>query len=248
MISLITGVGAAGQVGEAVAARLAERGDHVLIVSRDANEVQARAAELAARGLSATPYRCDLSNPDEVDDLARRIRAEHGPRVDAIVNLAGGFGSTGPLVESGPAALDLMIRVNLSTAFLATRAFLSLVRDARGSIVYFASDAVLDGGRTKRIAGYAVAKAGVIALMRSVADESREWGVRANALAPAAIRTATNEASMGTDVRFVEREQVAEAVAFLCSSASNAISGQVIRLTPGLSALGSRLSALASSL
>lgn len=235
MISLITGVGASGQVGEAVATHLAQRGDRVILVSRDANEVRTRAEELAGQGLAASAYGCDLSDSAQVDDLAKRVRTEHGARLDALVNLAGGFGSSGPLAESDPAALDLMARINLSTAFQATRAFLPLVREGRGAIVYFASDAILEGGRTKGIAGYAVAKAGVVALMRSVADESRGWGVRANALAPAAIRTRTNEASMGADARYVEREQVAEAVAFLCSPASNAISGQVIRLTPGLS-------------
>jgi 3-oxoacyl-[acyl-carrier protein] reductase len=66
--------------------------------------------------------------------------------------------------------------------------------------------------------------------MRSVADEGREHGVRANALAPAAIRTASNEASMGASARLIEREDVAAAVAFLCSPEARAITGQVIRL------------------
>ena len=232
MISLVTGVGAKGQVGEAVAAALATRGDTVLLVSRDGAEVEARARELAERGHRAFGYRCDLSQSAEVEALAARVRDEHGDRLDALVNLAGGWASSGPIAASDPREFDRMMRINLETAYLTTRAFHPLVARARGSIVFFASEAVLEGARTSGIAGYAAAKAAVVALMRSVADEGRDTGVRANALAPAAIRTGTNEAAMGAGARYVEREEVAAAVAFLTSEAASAISSQIIRLRP----------------
>lgn len=230
MLSLITGVGSKGQVGETVAAALANRGDTVLLVSRVEAEVRARAAELVAAGGTAHGYGCDLSDVRAVDRLATRVRSEHGDRLDALVNLAGGFGMSGPLAESDPAAFDRQLQINLTTAYLATRAFLPFVRAARGAVVFFASEATLEGARTSGMAAYVAAKSAVVALMRSVADEGREHGIRANALAPAAIRTATNEASMGADARYIEREEVASAVAFLCSPAASAITGQVIRL------------------
>ena len=230
MLSLITGVGSKGQVGEAVAAALARRGDRVLFVSRVEAEVRARADELRAQGLDAHGYGCDLADARAVDALTRRVKSDHGDRLDALVNLAGGFGMTGPLAQSDPASFDRQLQINLETAYLATRAFLPAVRSASGSIVFFASEAVLEGARTSGTAAYVAAKSAVVALMRSVAEEGREHGVRANALAPAAIRTATNESSMGKDVRYVEREDVAAVVAFLCSPASAAITGQVIRL------------------
>ncbi|HEY8175455.1 MAG TPA: SDR family oxidoreductase [Gemmatimonadaceae bacterium] len=230
MLSLITGVGSKGQVGETVAAALANRGDTVLLVSRVEAEVRERAAELVAAGATAHGYGCDLSDVRAVDRLAARVRSEHGDRLDALVNLAGGFGMSGPLAESDPAAFDRQIQINLTTAYLATRAFLPSVRAARGAVVFFASEATLEGARTSGMAAYVAAKSAVVALMRSVADEGREHGIRANALAPAAIRTATNEASMSAETRYVEREKVASVVAFLCSPAASAITGQVIRL------------------
>jgi NAD(P)-dependent dehydrogenase (short-subunit alcohol dehydrogenase family) len=67
--------------------------------------------------------------------------------------------------------------------------------------------------------------------MRAVAQEERESGVRSNALAPTAIRTATNVESMGQNARYVEREEVADAVYFLCfSDAARSITGQVVQL------------------
>jgi NAD(P)-dependent dehydrogenase (short-subunit alcohol dehydrogenase family) len=230
VIALVTGVGSKGQVGEAVAAALAERGDTVIVVSRDAMEVQARAVELRRGGRSVHAYGCDLADERAVADLAERVKREHGARLDALVNLAGGFGLTGRMAESDRAAVDRLYRINFTTAYLATRAFLSGLRDAQGSIVYFASEKVIEGARTSGVAGYVAAKAAVVALMRSVADEGREHGVRSNALAPASIRTATNEESMGANAPYVEREDVARAILFLCSPAARAISGQVIRL------------------
>lgn len=230
MISLVTGVGAKGQVGEAVAAALADRGDTVLIVSRNPADVEARVADLRQGGRLVHGYACDLSEERAVAALAERIGRDHGSRLDALVNLAGGFAITGPVADSDPASVERLHRINFTTAYLTTRAFVRMVREASGSIVYFASDRVLDGSRTSGIGGYLAAKTAVVALMRSVADEGRDAGLRANALAPGSIRTASNEADMGSDVAYVEREDVARAVLFLCSDAARAVSGQVIRL------------------
>jgi NAD(P)-dependent dehydrogenase (short-subunit alcohol dehydrogenase family) len=230
VLSLITGVGAKGQVGEAVAVALAERGDTVLLVSRETAEVHSRARELAASGFPAHGYGCDLADAGAVSRLADQIRSEHGRKLDALVNLAGGFAASGPLAESDPAAFERMIRINYTTAYLTTRAFLPDLVAARGSIVFFASEAVLEGARAGGIAAYVAAKSAVVALMRSVADEGRPMGVRANALAPGSIRTTANEASMGADTRYVERVDVASTVMFLCSPEARAITGQVIRL------------------
>ena len=229
MLVLITGVGSKGQVGEAVASAFLDRGDTVLIVSRSPDEVAERTSELSARG-SVSGYPCDLSKPNEVARLADQVQAEHGDSLDALVNLAGGFGSSGPLAESDPSAIHRMMDINYRTAYLTTRAFMPMVERAKGSIVFFASEAILEGARTSGVAGYAASKAAVVALMRSVADEGRDKDVRANALAPSSIRTATNEASMPPKTKYVEREEVASAVMFLCSPAARAVSGQVIRL------------------
>lgn len=222
---VLTGVGRAGQVGEVVARAFAAAGARMALIDRD-DQVNARAAEL---GGSASAHVCDLTNADEVAATATRIGADSGGSIAALVNLAGGFGMSGPVADSDPAVLHKQIAISLTTAYLATRAFLPLLREGKGSIVYFASAAVLPDGSVKNISGYAAAKAGVLALMRAVAAE--ELGVvRANALAPTQIRTAQNVAAMGEDAAYVEREAVADAVLFLCSSASRNVTGQAIKL------------------
>ena len=145
--------------------------------------------------------------------------------------MAGGFAMSGPVAESTLDVWNRQLSINLTTAFLTTRAFLPLLRRAHGSIVLFASQAALPGSTGANMSAYAVAKTAVVALMRAIAAEERANGVRANAVAPTSIRTAVNLASMGPDVRYIEREQVASAVTFLCSPAASAITGALVPLS-----------------
>ncbi len=226
---VVTGVGRAGQVGEIVARWFAERGARLALVERSAETGEARAGELRALGHDARAFACDLTDPDALAPVAAAIGAQLGD-VDALVCLAGGFGMTGPLDASDPAAWHQQIAIGLTTAYVTTRAFLPALRRGRGAIVYFASAAALPGASIAGTAAYAAAKSGVVALMHAVAQGERKAGVRANAVAPTSIRTAANVASMGDDADYVEREEVAAAVGWLCSPAASAVTGQVVRL------------------
>ena len=226
---VVTGVGRSGQVGEVVARWFAERGARLAVVERTRETADARAAELRALGHDARAFACDLTVPEQVDPVAAAVAEQLGD-VDALVCMAGGFGMTGPLDASEPAAWHHQIAINLTTAYVATRAFLPALRRRRGAIVYFASAAALPGASVGATAAYAAAKSGVVALMHAVAQAERKGGVRANAVAPTSIRTAANEAAMGGDAAYVEREEVAAAVGWLCSAAASAVTGQVLSL------------------
>jgi NAD(P)-dependent dehydrogenase (short-subunit alcohol dehydrogenase family) len=175
-------------------------------------------------------FACDLADEGQVASLATEVSGFTGGRIDALINAAGGFAMSGPVAESDPAVWQRMFAINLTTAYLSTRAFLPLLRAARGAIVYFGSVAALPGAKGAEMAAYAAAKAGVLTLMRAVAAEERAHGVRANAVAPTAIRTAANVQAMGEQARYVEREDVANAVAWLCSEEARAVTGQVVEL------------------
>ena len=227
---VLTGFGRPGQVGETIAQTFARAGANVVLVDRDASDADPRAAELRSLGVNVHHFARDLSDITEVTKLVAEIEAVAPDGVQALVCVAGGFAMSGPVAESDAAIFHKMIAINLTTAYLTTRGVLPLLRRARGSIVYFSAAAVLPGGSGARMSGYAAAKAGVAMLMRAVATEEAEHGVRANALAPTMIRTAMNEESMGSDKRYVEREQIADIALYLCSDAARAITGQVIRL------------------
>lgn len=229
-VAVLTGVSRQGQVGETVAQSLAERGVSVVLIDRTGVEAEARAREIRDRGHRALAVNADLTDASQLDAVARVVKNEFGG-VDALVNIAGGFSMSGRVSDSDPGAWSRQLGIGLTTAYLTTRAFLPLVRERRGAVLFFAAAAALPGGRIAEMSAYAVSKAGVITLMRAVAQEERPTGVRSNALAPTAIRTAANVESMDASTRYVEREEVADAVLFLCfSEAARSITGQVIQL------------------
>jgi NAD(P)-dependent dehydrogenase (short-subunit alcohol dehydrogenase family) len=227
---VLTGVGREGQVGEAVARAFAERGARVLLVDRMEDEARARSDALLAAGLRSASLAADLSDVAAVDALAARVREATNGRVHALVHLAGGFAASGPVADSDPAIWTRQITINFTTAYLTARAFVPLLRAAKGSMVFFGSEAALPGARVSGIAAYAAAKGAVLTLVQAIAQEERDNGVRANAVAPAAIRTATNLAEMGADAAYVTREAVADVVVWLCSDAARSVTGQVVRV------------------
>jgi NAD(P)-dependent dehydrogenase (short-subunit alcohol dehydrogenase family) len=228
---VVTGVGREGQVGEAVARAFAERGALLVLVGRKEAEVGARAAALVRARHRATAHACDLTDEAAVAALARQVGEMTGGRVDALVNVAGGFAPSGPVAESAFEGWEQQLATNLTTAYLATRAFLPALRAARGSVVFFGAAAALPGGPAAGIGAYLAAKCGVHALTRAVAEEERASGVRANALAPTAVRTASNLAAGGdAPPPALEPDALAEAAVFLCSEAARGVSGEIIRM------------------
>ena len=185
-------------------------------------------------GADAFGYSADLSDPDDVSRLVDQIQREHGQSLNAVVHAAGGFAMSGPVGESDVTVWDTQLAINLRTAYVTSRAFLPMLRAGRGSLVFFASEKALPGASVAEASAYAVAKTGVVTLMRAIAAEERKNGVRANAVAPATVRTASNVSAMGESGSafggYVEMDDVAKAVSYLCSPAAQAVTGQVIRL------------------
>ena len=225
---VLTGVGREGQVGEAVALAFAERGARVFLVDHSEPNVRARAEALIARGLRAASLAADLTDPAAANAVAERVREATSGRVHGVVHLAGGFAASGPIAESDPAIWHRQLAMNATTAYMTARAFVPLLRNVKGSLVFFASEAVLPGAKMANLAAYVASKSAVVSLMQVIAQEERAHGVRANAVAPTTIRTSDNVAAMGADAPMVTREAVADVVLWLCSDASRAVSGQLV--------------------
>jgi 3-oxoacyl-[acyl-carrier protein] reductase len=223
-VVLITGVGAPGQVGAALARTFHEGGARLVLAGRSA-EVEDRAAEL---GGDAVPVRVDLSTTDGAAAAVEAARERWG-RLDTVVNAAGGLRIVKPLADTTAEEWSAEIDRNARTAFLVSRAALPLLRESAGSIVNFASPA---GERAvAKLGAYSAGKAGVVALTRAMALEERSNGVRVNAVAPGMIDTGANLASMqdGAARPWVSRDAIAEAVLFLAGA--KGVSGEVLHVT-----------------
>lgn len=231
-VAVVTGVGRVGQIGHAVAQGFGRAGAKLVVADRNAVEVAARAREFMAQGIEARPAAGDLTEPDVAQWIVEEALQAFG-RLDILVNVAGGLTGYGPMLEMDVSVLDREIAVNVKTTYLVSRAAAKvMVGQRRGAIVNFASISAIHAKPS--MAAYSAAKAGVAALTRSLALELRDHGVRVNAVAPGVVRTDDNVRTTAEQpLRWVEIDEIVNAVLFLASDLSAGITGHVLPVSHG---------------
>ena len=198
------GIGAA--IARAFAAVPAAR---LALLARSEHKLEAVAADCRALGAEAEAFACDVTDDDAVTRTAAAV-AERFGRADVLVNNAGLF-RPGPLLETTPAAFREQVEVNLTSAFLVTRAFLPpMLTAGRRHVFFLASVASLrayPGG-----AAYGAAKHGLLGLARGVREETRAHGIRVTTLLPGATYTPSWEGAGVDEDRLMPAEDIAQTV------------------------------------
>jgi len=217
--------GAAGNLGQAVAAAFAVAGANLALL--DLNDASLAKVQTAGAG-DVLRQRVDLSDPASIAGAIGAAIARFG-RVDALCNLAGGF-HMGEKVHEIPAdKWDFMMELNAGSVLRMSGAVVPhMLKAGGGRIVNIGAYAALSG--KAEMAAYVASKSAVIRLTESMAAELRSHNINVNCVLPSIIDTPQNRAAMpkADPKRWVAPEALADVLLFLCSPAARAIHGAAI--------------------
>ncbi|XUY29480.1 SDR family oxidoreductase [Agrobacterium sp. rho-8.1] len=238
-IAVVTG--GAGDIGRAIAVKLAESHDRVVLVDIDGAAVERAVATLGGSAFIAMA--CDVTDATSLADLSEKISALGSVRT--LVNNAGAAKAVS-LHDTTPEIWRHDNALNLEAPFLCFRAFEDALKQSQGSLINIAS---VNGMSVFGHPAYSAAKAGLIHLTKLIAVEYGKFGIRANAVAPGTVRTQAWEARAEANPQVFEEakhwyplrrivlpDDVANAVGFLASDQAAAISGVCLAVDCGLTA------------
>ena len=243
-VALVTGGGAG--LGRACALTLGKRGARVAVhymKSREgADEV---VAALISEGVESASFQADLTKSTEVKTLVDVVTEKFGS-IDILVNNAGDLIARQPLMEMSEEFFRSVMDVNLTSAFLMSRAVgAGMVLRKEGAIINMSSLAAWNGGGPGAGA-YSTAKGAIVSLTKALAKELAPHGIRVNCVAPgligetafhgrftapAAFENAAKSVLLG---RAGTPDEVASVVAFLASSDSSFLTGETIEINGGM--------------
>lgn len=235
-VAVITG-GAQG-IGFAVARRMAASGAHIAIWDRDEALAQAAAAEL---GPDARAYGVNVTDGPAMKAAAEAVRAAQGP-IGILVASAGIAGNNAKVVDYDPAEWQRILDINLTGIFNSCRAVLpQMVEQNYGRIVNVASIAGKEGN--PNAGAYSASKGGVIALTKSLGKEHAGQNIAVNCVTPATAKTRILDTltpefinymlSRIPRARFLEVDEAASMITWLCSEENSFTTGATFDLSGG---------------
>ena len=238
-VAVVTG--ASRGIGRAIATRLAGDGRHVVLVSRSEGLLEEVKAEITEAGGSASVTTADVGDRDVWAAAIESIANEHG-RLDILVNNAG-ITRDNLVLRMTDEEWDDVIRVNLTSTFVATRAAArSMMRGKFGRIVNIASTSGIVGNAGQ--ANYAASKSALVGFSKSIARELGGKGVTCNVVAPGFIETDMTSSlpeqvkdgvlKMMALRRLGTPDDIAAAVGYVTSDDAGFLTGQVICVDGGL--------------
>jgi NAD(P)-dependent dehydrogenase (short-subunit alcohol dehydrogenase family) len=221
MAATVIVTGGTGGLGHAVTERFLDDGWRVVVPWVAEHEL-----ERLERRDTLELIQADLFDEQSVASVVKLAAQAETRPLRAVVNLVGGFSEGGRIHETPIADFEAQLRLNLRPTYLATAAALpTLIAQGGGSVVCVSTRAALRP--FPGASGYITAKAAVLAFVDAAAVEYKKDGVRVNAVLPSIVDTPANRDANpdGTFDNWVQPQEIAEVIAFLCSDAAAVTSG-----------------------
>lgn len=247
--AVVTGAGRG--IGRSIALALASAGADVAVTARTTSDLESLVSEIQAMGRHSLMTPCDVTDPEQVQQMAQTLLAGLGG-IDILVNNAGNAGSH-KFLNHPDELWHRMLDINLNSVYYVSKAFVpTFIQQKYGRIVTIASIASRVGG--SYIAAYTAAKHGVLGLTRALAVELLPHNITVNAICPGYVDTPMTDASVANIVartgmpesqarealaksspqhRLIEPQEVASAVVYISLDASRGITGQAINIDGG---------------
>ena len=241
-------IGGAGGIGEACALELGRQGAKVVVASRNMERLQAVADKIKSEtGSDTAAFQVDVTDEQSVEKLARQVAEKYGG-VDILVNTHG-INRKGPPIDFPMEDWDELFEVNAKGMMLACRAFgKMMIEKGKGKIINMSSVRGIRGTDGGNVA-YGATKGAVDMITRMLAAEWAPHGINVNALAPSLVLTETIKQAVAPErlkklaesslfKRLGTPEEMAGACVFLASEASDFMTGQILYVDGGLTAVG----------
>jgi 3-oxoacyl-[acyl-carrier protein] reductase len=244
-VAIVTGAG--GGVGKSISKRLASEGCKVVMLGRDRAKLSKLSSEIGNKKNTMTVI-ADISKEAEVlSAIDQTINTFD--KIDILVNNAGAINDPVPFHEMTEDQWDKLIGTNLVGTFRMTKAVIPLMMEnGSGSIVNISSVLGIRSIPKVPLSIYGVTKAGVIMFTRSIAVEYGQYNIRSNCIAPSTIKSSIVEPYLQDEgakkvlesafpLRVIgDPEDIAGAVAYLCSEDAKWVTGTIMMIDGGISA------------
>lgn len=220
--------GGTGGLGRAVSLAFLHEGATVVVPYRRQSEFDALQQAAGPHASALEGHAVDITDEAAAAKFVSDLLARHG-RIHAVVNTIGGYAGGIKLWDLDSKTLETQLALNLRSGFVLARAVLpALLKQGAGSFINVASRAAVD--HAAGAAAYAASKAAAVALIDSLAADTRGTGVRVNSILPSIIDTPANRAAMpGADfATWPKPEDIASVILFLSSDAARTIHGAAI--------------------
>jgi 3-oxoacyl-[acyl-carrier protein] reductase len=236
--------GAAKGIGLRIVRAFAGEGARVAALDIDGAGLDALTRELEERREDVLALKTDVTAAAEVRQALETVVGRWG-RVDVLVNNAGGFSVIRRTEDIPEAEWDAIFRLNVTSAFLASKAVLPVMRRQRAGAIVNLSSIAGRAGAVTVTSHYAAAKAAILGFTRHLAREVAADGIRVNAVAPGTVATERFRALRSNEEgqrlaasvplgRVAEPEEIAEVVLYLASDGARYITGATLDVNGGL--------------